>query len=106
PLVAEITFPLTEKLSWAKPCWPMATNSNTTNPKARPSPLWAGALAWVQTHDSSIFLRQLFDCCSRLVRQSFDNASTSVRLAFDKPSARLREKGEAKPSSCRMVALP
>src|SRR5690606_33543545 len=102
PLVAEITFPLTEKLSWAKPCWPMATNSNTTNPKARPNPLRAGAIAWVQTHDSSIFLRQLFDCCSRLVRQSFDSASTSVRPGFEKPSTTLRENAEAQANNCRI----
>src|SRR5690606_37298081 len=77
------------------------SENKTTIPKARPSPLRAGTIAWVQTHDSSIFLRPLFDCCSRLVRQSFDNASTIVRLAFDKPSATLRKKAEAMVSNCR-----
>lgn len=70
-------------------------------PKARPSPLRAGAIAWVQTHDSSIFRRQMFDCCSRLVRQSFDNASTIVPLPFEKPSTMLRENAEAQANNYR-----
>src|SRR5690606_18323956 len=53
PLAAEMTLPLTEKLSWAMPWLPSATKA-TANPKARPSPLRAETFAWVQTHDLSI----------------------------------------------------
>src|SRR5690606_28707653 len=45
-------------------------------------------------YDSSIFLRLLFETCSTILRQH-----------FDKPSAMLRENAEAKPSSCRAIAL-
>src|SRR5690606_16696237 len=68
-------------------------------------PLRARTFAWVQTHDSLIFLRRVFDCCSGLVRQSFDSASTIVRLAFEKPSASLRENAEAMASNCRTNSL-
>src|SRR5690606_8882497 len=80
-------------------------NNVTVIPKARPSPLRAGAFAWVQTHDSSKFLRLVFDCCSGLVRQSFDSASTIVRRGFGKPSTMPRENAEAQPSNCRAMAL-